>query len=181
MAMSLTRMIASSGHKVILIEADLRRPSQHKQLGIERNIGLAEVLIGSATLEDAIYQDPKTSAAILLAGKETINPSKLLSSHQMTDLVKRLAQEYDIVIIDSAPVLAVSDGLLLSNRADGTIYCCRWASTTRETAALGLKVLQEAGARIVGASITVVDQSKSRSYGYADTSYYYYAKRYYSE
>lgn len=181
MAISLTRMIASSGHRVVLIEADLRRPSIHKQLGVERNIGLAEVLIGSSTFEDAMYQDPKSSAAILLAGKETINPSKLLSSHQMTDLVKKLTQEYEIVVIDSAPVLAVSDGLLLSNRADGTIYCCRWASTTRETAALGLKVLQEAGARIVGAAITVVDQTKSRTYGYADTSYYYYAKRYYSE
>ena len=181
LAMSLTRMIASSGHKVILIEADLRRPSQHKQLGIERSIGLAEVLIGSASFEEAVYQDPKSSAEILLAGRETINPSKLLSSHQMTDLMKRLAQEYEIIIVDSAPVLAVSDGLLLSNRADGTIYCCRWASTTRETAALGLKVLQEAGARLVGAAITVVDQNKSRSYGYADTSYYYYAKRYYSE
>lgn len=181
LAISLTRMIALSGHKVILIEADLRRPSIHKQLGIDRGIGLAEVLIGNSSLEDALYSDPKTSADILLAGKETLNPSKLLASHQMEELLAKLALEYDAIIIDTAPVLAVSDGLLLANKADGTIYSCRWATTTRETAALGLKELRDANARVVGAVISLVNTKKSRTYGYADTSYYYYARKYYSE
>jgi len=181
MAVSLARMIATSGHKVILIEADLRRPSVHNQLGIERGVGLAEVLIGSMTIEDAMFQDPKSSAHVLLAGKETLNPSKLMASHQMDELLAKLRVEYDAVIIDTAPVLAVSDGLLLANKADGTIYCCRWATTSRETSSLGLKVLREANARIVGAAVTAVDTKKSRTYGYADTSYYYYAKKYYSE
>jgi capsular exopolysaccharide synthesis family protein len=181
LAFSLTRMIALSGHKVILIEADLRRPSIHYQLGIERGIGLAEVLIGSASFDDAIYRDPKTDADILLAGKETLNPSKLLASHQMDQLLAKLTAEYDAVIIDTAPVLAVSDGLLLANKADGTIYSCRWATTSRETASLGLKELREANAKIVGAVISVVNTKKSQTYGYADTSYYYYARKYYSE
>ena len=181
LAVSLTRMIASAGHRIILIEADLRRPSIHNQLGIERGPGLAEVLVGSAKLEDVLYRDTKTSADILLAGKETLNPSKLLASHQMEELMAQLAQRYEMVIIDTAPVLAVSDGLLLANRADGTIYSCRWATTSRETAALGLKELREADARVVGAVISMVNVKKSRTYGYADTSYYYYAKKYYSE
>ena len=181
LAVSLTRMIATSGHKVILIEADLRRPSVHTQLGLQRGVGLAEVLIGSMTLEDAIYADSKTTADILLAGKETLNPSKLLASHQMSELLDHLASQYDAVIIDTAPVLAVSDGLLLANKADGTIYSCRWATTPRETAALGLKQLREANARVIGAVISLVNQKKSRTYGYADTSYYYYARKYYSE
>lgn len=181
LSMSLTRMIAMSGHKVILIEADLRRPSIHHQLGIERGIGLAEVLVGSYSLEDALYADTKTSAHVLLAGKETLNPSKLLASHQMDELLKKLAEDYDAVIIDTAPVLAVSDGLLLANKADGTIYSCRWATTSRETAALGLKELRDANARVVGAVISLVNTKKSRTYGYADTSYYYYARKYYGE
>jgi capsular exopolysaccharide synthesis family protein len=181
LAISLTRMIALSGQRTILIEADLRRPSIHSQLGIERGVGLAEVLIGSMSLEEALYRDPKTSADILLAGKETLNPSKLLASHQMDQLLNQLARDYDVVIIDTAPVLAVSDGLLLANKADGVIYSCRWATTSRETAALGLKELREANARIVGAVISLVNTKKVSTYGYADTSYYYYARKYYAE
>jgi capsular exopolysaccharide synthesis family protein len=181
LALSLVRMINSSGHRAILVEADLRRPSIHRQLGIDRGIGLAEVLIGSVSLEDALYRDTKSTADILLAGKETLNPSKLLSSHQMDDLLAQLTQDYDAVVIDTAPVLAVSDGLLLANKADGVIYSCRWATTSREIAALGLKELRDANANLVGAVIAVVDTDKSRTYGYADTSYYYYARKYYSE
>jgi len=181
LALSLARMIANSGQRAILLEADLRRPSIHQLLGIERGIGLAEVLIGSCTLCDALCTDSKTSADVLLAGKETLNPSKLLSSHQMDELLGKLSKSYDAVIIDTAPVLAVSDGLLLANKADGTIYACRWATTSRETAALGLKELREANARVVGAVISVVNTRKSRTYGYADTSYYYYARHYYGE
>lgn len=181
LAVSLARMIAASGHRAILVEADLRRPSVHQQLGIERGIGLAEVLVGSVSLEDALYRDPKTTADVLLAGKETLNPSKLLASHQMDQLLARLSADYDAVIIDTAPVLAVSDGLLLANKADGTIYSCRWATTSRETASLGLKELRDANARIVGAVISVVNLKKSRTYGYADTSYYYYSRKYYQD
>lgn len=92
-----------------------------------------------------------------------------------------LAKVYEAVIIDTAPILAVSDGLLLANKADGVIYSCRWATTSRETAALGLKELHDANARVVGAVISMVNTKKSRTYGYADTSYYYYARKYYSE
>jgi capsular exopolysaccharide synthesis family protein len=183
LSVSLTRMIALSGHKVILIEADLRRPSIHNQLGIDRGVGLAEVLVGTCSFEDAIYSDPRTNADILLAGKETLNPSKLLASHQMEELIRELRTLYDAIIIDTAPVLAVSDGLLLANKADGTIYSCRWATTSRETAALGLKELREANARVIGAVISMVDIKKTRAYGYADTSYYYSStyKKYYSD
>jgi len=176
LAVSLVRMIASSGHKALLIEADLRRPSIHNQLGIERSVGLAEVLVGSTPFDEAYFRDPKSTADILLAGKETLNPSKLLASHQMDELIHSLKPHYDIIIIDTAPVLAVSDGLLLAHKADGTIYSCRWATTSRETTALGLKELREANARVIGAVISMVDVKRTRAYGYADTSYYYSAK-----
>lgn len=183
LSVSLTRMIAMSGHKVILVEADLRRPSIHNQLGVERGIGLAEVLVGSVSLDDALYRDSRTTADVLLAGKETLNPSKLMASHQMDELLQQLRGSYDAVIIDTAPVLAVSDGLLLANKADGVIYSCRWATTSRETAALGLKELREANARVVGAVISMVDIKRTRTYGYADTSYYYSStySKYYSD
>ncbi len=181
LSLSLTRMIAVSGHRTILVEADLRRPSVHKLVDMPRSAGLAEVLVGSATLQDAIVHDPKTSADILFAGKETLNPSKLLASHQMDELLAELAKTYDTIIIDTAPILAVSDGLLLAHKADGVIYSCRWATTSRETAALGLKELRDAGARVIGAVISMVNVRKSRAYGYADTSYYYYSRHYYHE
>jgi capsular exopolysaccharide synthesis family protein len=181
MALSLARMVAGAGGRAVLVEADLRHPSVHEELGLERRIGLAEVLIGAVTLSEAITKDPRSNAAVLLAGKETLNPSKLMASHQMDTLIATLSRDYDQVIIDTAPVLAVSDALLLANQADGTILCCRWAATSRETAHLGLKELREANARIIGAALTMVDMKKSRTYGYADTAYYNAAKKYYTE
>lgn len=181
LALSLARMFAISGQKTLLVEADLRRPSIHHHLGKERSVGLAEVLIGAKGLEEALYRDTMSDATILLAGKDIVNPAKLISSHQMESFLEEQSKHYDIVIVDTAPVLAVSDALLLANRADATIFACRWASTARETASLGLKELREANASIIGAVISAVDMNKSRTYGYADTAYYYYAKKYYGE
>jgi succinoglycan biosynthesis transport protein ExoP len=181
LSLSLARTIAMSGHRAILVEADLRRPSIHNQLGVPRHAGLAEVLVGAAQLDDVLYHDPKSSVEVLLAGKDTVNPAKLISSHQMGELLTLLRNRFDIVIIDTAPVLAVSDALLIANQADGAIFCCKWAETPRETAALGLKEIRAANARIIGAVMSRVNIKKSRTYGYADTSYYYYAKKYYRE
>jgi capsular exopolysaccharide synthesis family protein len=181
LALSLVRLIASTGHKAVLVEADLRHPSIHTQLGIDRRAGLAEVLIGSASLNDVLFRDEKSSADILLAGAELPNPSKLIASKQMTELLTKLAEQYERIIIDTAPVLAVSDGWLLTNQADGTIFTCLWAATTRETADLGLKELREANARVIGAVLSAVDTRKIRSYGYADTAFHYSSRKYYSD
>jgi succinoglycan biosynthesis transport protein ExoP len=181
LSLSLARTVAAAGHRAILVEADLRRPSIHTQLRLERHVGLAEVLVGTAHLEDVLYRDPKTSVDILLAGKDTLNPTKLIASHQMSVLLARLRSEYDVVIIDTAPVLAVSDALIVANMADGTIFSCKWAETPRETAALGLKELRTANSRVVGAVLSKVNMKKSRTYGYADTAYYNYVRKYYKE
>jgi capsular exopolysaccharide synthesis family protein len=181
LALSLCRMMALNGHRVVLVETDLRHPSIHDLLGIPRRIGLAEVLLGKAQLEDGLFRDPRSSADVLLTGLETINPSTLLASHQMGALLDQLAQRYDRVIIDTAPVLVVSDGWLLSNKADATIFTCQWAATSRETARLGLKELRMAKANIIGAVLSAVDTKKIMSYGYADAVNYYSKSRYYVE
>jgi exopolysaccharide transport family protein len=181
LALSLSRMMAMNGQKVVLVEADLRHPSIHAQLGIPRRVGLAELLVGEVGLSQALHRDDKSPADILTTGLDGVNPTTLVGSHQMSDLLATLAQRYDRVIIDTPPVLAVSDGWLLSNLADATIFVCQWAATTRETASLGLKELREANAQIIGAVLTMVDMKKSRAYGYADTTYQYSGKKYYTE
>jgi Mrp family chromosome partitioning ATPase len=148
-------------------------------MGMARRTGLAEVLVGTSSLDDALYRDPRSAADLLMAGNEVFDPSTLMTSHQMSDLLAQLEQRYEWVIIDTAPVLAVSDGWLLSSQADGTILACLWASTTREMAELGLKELREANARIIGAVLSAVDTKRNQTYGYADTAFQYSGKKYY--
>jgi capsular exopolysaccharide synthesis family protein len=180
-ALSLARLLANAGQRVVVIDCDLRRNAAHKMFGLPPGPGLVECLTNGIPLEEHIEKDPKSPAHLLRAGEPASNPPDLLDSFPMQRILKTLAKNYDLIILDSAPVLAVSDTLFLSRVVDKTVFVTRWATTRRETAVLGLRKLREAKADIAGALLSIVDTKDLASYGYSDSgSYQGDLKRYYS-
>jgi capsular exopolysaccharide synthesis family protein len=172
LTLSLARMLATVGHRVIVVDCDLRRPSVHSDLGIEPGPGLLDCLTAGAKIEDVILRDTDSGAHILLAGAPVRNSPDLLDSEHMQKLLKHLGRMYDLVLLDSAPLLAVSDTLFLARLADKTIFLIRWAKTRRSTAAMALKQVQAAQADVVGALLTMVDLKSAATYGYSDSGIY---------
>jgi capsular exopolysaccharide synthesis family protein len=177
---SLARLLASVGQNVVVVDCDLRRPSVHKAFGAKEGPGLGECVNGNARIEDVLQEDHLTSARFLRAGERPPNFPDLFDSVAFQQLLKTLSRNYDLVLLDSAPVLAVSDTLFLGRLADKTILLVRWAVTRRATAQLALKKLQDARAKVAGVLLSLVDVKGHASYGYSDSGTYSGAlKRYY--
>ena len=171
-AASLARQSAASGLKVILIDADLRRPRLHEVMGVPNENGLSEVLTGRANPEVAIRRDEKSGLDFLPAGSGVASPPDLFRSSTMRILLEETAAYYDLVIIDTPPIAAVSDSFTLSSLVDKAIYVLRWEQTPRNVALAGIRQLAEAGADIAGIVLSRVDLKKHARYGYADSGYY---------
>jgi succinoglycan biosynthesis transport protein ExoP len=171
-AASLARQSARSGLKVILIDADLRRPRLHEVIGLPNQNGLSEVLTGRANPESAIKRDEKSGLDFLPAGVGVISPPDLFRSSTMKILLEETAAYYDLVIIDSPPIAAVSDCFTLSGLVDKTIYVIRWEQTPRNVALAGIRQMIDAGADLAGIVVARVDVKKHARYGYADSGYY---------
>ncbi|MBV8061243.1 MAG: polysaccharide biosynthesis tyrosine autokinase [Alphaproteobacteria bacterium] len=170
---SLARLQAKAGHKVILIDADMRRPRLHSIMSLDKTKpDLAKLLAGEATLEEALQKDTSGVDVIIASGKTT-NPQDLLTSHRMETLLTRLAGEYDMVIIDTPPILAVADAALVAQSADAVVYIARWSSTPREVIGEGLKQLRKFNIRLAGLVLNQVDLEDRRQYGYDDYGHYY--------
>jgi len=179
---SLGLSTAAAGRKVIVVDCDLRRPQQHRLIGTPRGPGLSDYLAGEVTLEDVIVIEEKTGLAILSAGRDVPNLANLLQSQKMRDALKQLSATYDLVLVDTPAIMALSDGLLVANIADATLMLVRWEKTPREVVGTAVRLLRSAGANLVGIVLSQVDQKKQASYGYSAQGYYYGRyKSYYSK
>ena len=168
-----------SGIKVLLIDADLRHPSIHRILGLPRSPGLADLLSGRR--QDVLRRDKATGATVITAGQAAADAPSLLASDRMNELLAQVGLFYDLVILDSPPVLAVSDARILASRADRTVFVVRWAKTRREAAAMAMRQIAESGGELAGALLSAVDVKKHARYGFADSgSYYGAAGKYYT-
>lgn len=180
-AVSFARAAAASGLKVALVDCDLRHPSVHKSFGAKRpEEGLVELLAERLELSSVMMKDEKSELDIIPVATGTANPPDVLGSSQMKLLLQRLREEYDLVVLDSAPVLPVSDSRVLSRLADETVFVIRWDATPRDAAQSALKELRQYNASIAGAILSVVDTTRQARYGYGDGGYYYsrYSKYY---
>lgn len=171
-AASLARQSARSGLKTLLIDADLRRPRIHQALGMANNGGLTEVLTGDGTFDDHVKIDEPTSLHVLMAGRQASSPPDLFRSSRMKQLLANAAENYDLVILDSPPVAAVSDSYILAKLVDQTVYVVRWAKTPRKLVRTGLRELHAAGTKLAGVTLSRVDVRKHAQYGYADSGTY---------
>ena len=170
---SLARSQASLGKKVVIVDCDLRRPTVNKVFGFQSKPGLVEVISGEVSFDEAMQKDPKSGAHVLVAGAPPQSPPELLGSAKMKKFLKTLSRHYDLVILDSAPVMAVSDTRLLASLADKTVFLIRWADTPREVANAALQQISDAGGDVLGVMLSLVDVEKHARYGYSDSGSYY--------
>jgi capsular exopolysaccharide synthesis family protein len=172
MAMSLAQTIARSGQRVVVVDGDLRRPALHRLAGIAHKPGLIEWLLGRSAAEEVIYSAGPGGVDIIPAGSQPQMPPNLLSSDRFRLLLHGLTERYDMVILDSAPVLAVSDTRVLAALAERTLFVVRWASTSHKVAASALHQLFEAGATVAGVALTAVDVKAHAKDGFTDSVLY---------
>ena len=158
-ALNLALAIAEKGQRVLLIDADLRRPSIADYAGIEGGVGLTTVLIGQAELADVVQPWGTPDLHILSAGAVPPNPSQLLDSQAMVDLLKAATASYDLVILDSPPLLPVADAAVLTRLTDGGVMVTGCRKVTRDQVAEALASLDAVGARLLG--IVVNGESKA--------------------
>ena len=174
-SVALARLVARSGRRVLLIDGDLRRHRAARLLGLSSDVGLVQATADPSALENGLIQeDTHTGLHVLASGGTVPNPLDLIGSARMRELMAVLRDRYDLVVIDSPPVLVVSDARLLARLADKTVFVVRWANTRRETAVLALKQLIESGASVAGVLLTMVDVRNHARYTYSDSGYYDY-------
>lgn len=181
LAANLACAVAQAGNRVILLDCDFRKPSQHRVFGLDKKIGLSNVLAGEAKIEDATQKTPIANLCVVPCGPIPANPSEILNSQNFLDLLDQLSAAYDLVLIDSPPVLPVTDSRILAASVDAVVLALRAEKTTRSAAISARDQIQSVGGRILG--LVVNDVSRRRgvySYYYADEgrySYYHYGRR----
>jgi capsular exopolysaccharide synthesis family protein len=176
-AMCLALTSARGGWRTLVIDCDLHRPRLHELAGVANGPGLSEVLQGQATLSEALLRSDQTGLHLLTAGAPVADAAALLGSETMDRLSAHAAAVYDLVVLDSPPVLSVSDARILAQRADQTVFLVGWGATRRSDVLVGVKQLLEGGAQVGGLLLTQVDARKHARYGYRDSGYYH-APRY---
>lgn len=171
-AIHLAATIAKAGHKVILVDADLRKPTVHMRLGLPNSTGLSSYLAG-ATGKDVVLDHPAGEIKVITSGPVPPNPSELLGSKRMKDLMARLEEHFDFVVVDSAPVMGATDGLVVSKLVRGSIVVSRAGLTTYEILERGLKALRDIDAQLLGVVINGVDFDRDRYHSYYGYYSYY--------
>src|ERR1700687_4795260 len=160
-------VLAQKGVRVLLVDADLRRPSIHKTLGMGPRSGLSNVLTGSATLQQTITTSPiLPNLFIMPAGTPPPNPAELLASSNMRDLIVELRGLYDHIVIDTPPTLSVTDAVVLSPRADATILVIRSSQTTKQALRRARDILTQVNAHVAGVLLNAVDLTSPDYYYY---------------
>jgi capsular exopolysaccharide synthesis family protein len=179
-------IFALNGAKVLLIDADLRRPAVHLRVKGEyidasssRNVGLSSVLSGKTTWKEAVQVWPELpNLHLLLAGPLPPLPSELLGSKQMENLIADLRLEYDFIFIDTPPVLTVTDASVLGRLADGAVLIVRYGEARRQVISRSVELLQRSGANLLGVALNMVDFGAPEYSEYYGRQYYnYYGPR----
>ncbi|MEZ0342941.1 polysaccharide biosynthesis tyrosine autokinase [Mycobacterium sp. pV006] len=163
--------LAENDNKVVLVDGDLRRPVLHKYLDLVGSVGFSTVLSGQATLSDALQKTRFPGLTVLASGAIPPNPSELVGSQSARNILAQLSSEFDYVIIDSTPLLAVTDAALLAAGADGVLLIARYGHTRREQILHAVQNLRDVGAPLLGAVFTMTPTRGGGSYGYG-YSYY---------
>lgn len=173
-AVNLAASLASSGSRVVLIDADLRRPSLHRYFNVEfGGHGLVEVLAGQLPLEEVWREGLIPGVTAVFSGRIPPNPAELLGSLQMAQLIDRLSETFDYVVIDSPPVLPVTDSVILSRYVDGVVLVVRGAATPKKVLQDAVSRLRAVGARVLGGILNDVNVA-SGDYAYYNRYYYAY-------
>ena len=176
-SVNLATTMANSGYSVLLVDSDLRRPRIHSIFRLNNLSGLSTYLAGATSDIETVFKRPLTNLSVIPAGPVPPNPSELLSSQRMHELMSVLNERFDVIVWDSPPLMTVTDSLILSNILDGTILVIRAGKTTYEMVDRGLKVLKgrresDKESHVLGVVLNGFDLKKSDQYYYQYYNYY---------
>lgn len=175
-AANLAIAMAQAGNKVVLVDADLRRPVVHSIFGMKKDEGITNYLMETITYEQLVKTTFHENLFVICSGVLPPNPSELLASRAMDELIHKLKDQFDLVIFDSPPVIAVTDAAILSTKVDGTILVVNAGHTNRDALARGKTLLDGVNARLLGVLLNGVKID-----GMYGSYYYYYYHHYYSK
>ena len=179
-ALCLARTMALSDSAVVLVDCDLRQRSINRSLGLEPTAGLLEVLNGTATLEQALIHDEPSSAWILPLAQSAFTPKDVFGSQSMDRLLDELRVRFDVVILDTAPVLAVADTRVLSPKADVVLFIARWRKTSKNAIRAALRALDTGDTFVAGVALTQVNLREQARSGDGAAHYYRAYRKYYA-
>jgi capsular exopolysaccharide synthesis family protein len=168
-AVNLGVTMAEAGGRVLIIDTDMRRPRLHRSFGVGNQTGISTVIVGKATLEEAIKHTDVPNLDVLTCGPVPPNPSELLHTDRFAAVLADCAKLYDRIVLDSPPTSAVTDPAVLGNLVDGVVLIIKAGETTRDSAMHARRQLTSAKARVVGVIVNAIDFSNP-AYGY---EYYY--------
>ena len=160
-AANLGVVFAQEGKKVIIVDADMRKPTLHYTFGLPNRVGLSSILSKQGTIHEAIQETPIVGLKILPAGRIPPNPAELLSSISFDNFLEEMKINFDLIIFDAPPILTVSDAQILANKCDGTLFIIRSGVVEKEEALKAQKILSTSQARVLGA---VLNNCKMREF-----------------
>jgi capsular exopolysaccharide synthesis family protein len=179
-AANLAASLAQAGAKVAMVSCDFRRPTTEGFFSVPNVLGLSDVLLGRNSMKAALQRPGDEQLLVLTSGKMPPNPSELLGSAKMQELIESLEEWADWVIIDTPPLLAVSDGAAVARWADGVLLVSRGGVSTRESAQKGVEMLANVGANVIGVVISGSEEGSRDGGYYAGAGYYGEYYSYYS-
>jgi len=172
-ALALARSAAMNGERVIALDCDVRQPGFGRLLGADAGLGLTDHLLGHATLEQVVQKDTLSGMRFIAAGSAEAGSRTLFGSAAMKDLLAKLAEQYDLVLLDAPPAAAMTDARIIAAQADTTLLLVRWHHTPRGIVRHAIRLLQEAEARIAAVALTRVDAKAHVRSGFADAEVYH--------
>ena len=178
-AISLARSVALSGKRVVLVDADLRRPAVAGGLGLKPEAGLVEYLAGEVSLDEVLLDDADSGMRVLPTIQGAGNAPDLLGSESMHTLLEKLKTDFDLVLVDSPPVLLVSDAMVLGRICDKMVFVVKWEETPRQAAQEAVRRLGQFGVDVAGVAMSRIDTKRGAEYGGYGDSYYRNASKYY--
>ena len=170
-AINVALALAEGEHNVVLVDGDMRRPTLAKYLGLVGTVGFSTVLSGQASLDEALQKTRFPGLTVLTSGAVPPNPSELLGSQSARNLLNSLRAQFDYVIVDSTPLLAVTDAAIMAAASDGVLIIARFGHTKREQLSHAVASLESVGAPILGAVFTMMPTRGGSAYSYR-YSYY---------
>lgn len=173
LTLSLARIAAAEGLRVMVVDADLRKPSLHDLVGLKQGAGLVEVLRREVPLAEAIAVDPRLPIKLLPGSRRLLQPTRLLAQDGFGALLTALRPAFDLILVDSAPLVAVVDAKLLAKLADAVLLVVRYGATRRDFCELSLRGLRESGAVVAGAVLSQVDLRRHARSGAGDAGFAY--------
>ena len=173
---NLAVVMAQAGHSVVLCDCDFRNPTQHKMFGLH-NKGLSNCVATGSNVMDIIQQTSVPNLYVLTSGPVAPNPSELLASQNMVDILEELKQHFDYVLVDTPPIMPVTDAAVVSAKVDGTILVIASGAVSPSIAVEAKTRLEQAGAHLLGVVLNKVDVGANSHYGY----YYYYGHEHHEE